>query len=196
MLEMQGFEKFVYKNNIFMEEALGALKPILLKKSPENLLELRLVNLTTELKIIDELLEFMTVLRVQLRTLGLVQLHLSQLAIEKVARFVDESVFLEDLDVSWNDLIPMHFTPLLEALSRNRKLKSLNLSWNTIIDKADQNNKVSFEVRSALDDYVAERQNAIEQGKVNIENEKDKADDHPKYVIYCFNQFIRYNTKL
>lgn len=73
--------------------------------------------------------------RVELRTLGLVQLHISSLGIEQVARYVDESVCLEDLDISWNDLIPQHFTPFLEVISRNRMLKSLNLSWNSIIDK-------------------------------------------------------------
>ena len=62
----------------------------------------------------------------------------------KIARFVDESTTLEDLDLSWSDVIPHHFVPLLEVLSRNRKLKSLNLSWNMIIDKAEQNNEVNF----------------------------------------------------
>ena len=83
---------------------------------------------------------------------------------KQVARFVEESAFLEDLDLSWNDVIPVHFTPLLDVLSRNRSLRSLNLSWNMIVDKAAQNNPVSFEARSALDDYVKARQDAINEG--------------------------------
>ena len=74
-----------------------------------------------------------------------------------MARFVEESQFLEDLDLSWNDLIPQHFKPLLEVLACNKQLKSLNSSWNTLIDKADANNEANFQVRSALDDYVEER---------------------------------------
>lgn len=68
-----------------------------------------------------------------------------------IAKYVDTSECLEDLDLSWNDVIPQHFTPLLEVLSRKHRLKSLNLSWNTMIDKADHNNKVSFKVKSAMD---------------------------------------------
>lgn len=62
----------------------------------------------------------------------------------KIAKFVDESSTLEDLDLSWSDIIPIHFGPLLEVLSRNKKLKSLNLSWNMIIDKSEQNNEANF----------------------------------------------------
>ena len=58
---------------------------------------------------------------------------------------------MEDLDLSWNDLIPLHFNPLLEVLAENKTLRSLNLSWNMIIDKADGNNEYSLEFRSAID---------------------------------------------
>ena len=50
---------------------------------------------------------------VHLRTLGLVQLHLNQLGLDMVARLIEESAMLEDLDVSYNDLIPRHFNALL-----------------------------------------------------------------------------------
>ena len=53
----------------------------------------------------------------------------------KIARFVDDSTTLEDLDLSWSDVIPHYFGPLLEVLSRNKTLRSLNLSWNLIIAK-------------------------------------------------------------
>ena len=92
----------------------------------------------------------MTMCRVELRTLGLVQMHIDFLGIKQVARFLEESSFLEDLDLSWNDLIPLHFTPLLDVLSRNKSLKSLNLSWNKIIDKAHVNNYYSLEAHSVL----------------------------------------------
>ena len=82
-------------------------------------------------------MEHLIEVKPQLLTLGLVQLHLGQVAIEIVTRFVKMSDFLEDLDISWNDLIPIHFPPLLDVISKNRRLKSLNLSWNTMIDKAD-----------------------------------------------------------
>ena len=104
-----------------------------------------------------------------------------------MARFVDESVFLEDLDLSWNDLIPLHFTPLLEVLSRDKQLRSLNLSWNMMIDKADQNNAVSFDQRSAMDDYIQQRREAIEKGAAEVESEAERARNHPKRVVHCLN---------
>ena len=42
---MQGFQTFVYKNNVFRENSLAAIQPLLLKRAPHNLQELRLVNL-------------------------------------------------------------------------------------------------------------------------------------------------------
>ena len=41
-----------------------------------------------------------------------------------------------------------------------------------IIDKAAQNNPVSFEARSALDDYIKKRQDAINEGQERIETEE------------------------
>lgn len=56
---------------------------------------------------------------------------------ENVATLVDKSEHIENLDLSWNNLLPLDFTVLLQVLSRNRTLHSLNLSCNNIIDKAD-----------------------------------------------------------
>lgn len=69
---MPGFQKLVYKNNVFMDNSLSAIQPILLKRDPKHLVELRLANLVTEQYVITELLEFMTEKMVNLRTLGLV----------------------------------------------------------------------------------------------------------------------------
>ena len=41
------FSAFIYKNNVFKEQGLAALKPILIKPDPTQLLELRLVNCVT-----------------------------------------------------------------------------------------------------------------------------------------------------
>ena len=70
--QMPGFQKLVYKNNVFMDNSLSAIQPILLKRDPKHLVELRLANLVTEQYVITELLEFMTEKMVNLRTLGLV----------------------------------------------------------------------------------------------------------------------------
>ena len=46
--QMPGFQKLVYKNNVFMDNSLSAIQPILLKRDPKHLVELRLANLVTE----------------------------------------------------------------------------------------------------------------------------------------------------
>ena len=91
-------------------------------------------------------------------------MHISSKGLNLIAKYLDASESLEDLDLSWNDLIPSHFTPLLEVISRNRHLKSLNLSWNTMIDLADQNNKFTFKVKSAMEEMIDQRKKAIEKG--------------------------------
>jgi hypothetical protein len=88
--------------------------------------------------------------------------------------------------VSWNDLVPLSFVPLLEVLAKNRTLKSLNLSWNSIIEKADQNNEFEFKVQSALLEYVQQRREAIEKGlaEINTGGGKKKSElDLPAFVI-------------
>lgn len=51
-LILDKFETFVYKNNIFREQGLAAIKPILVRPDPRALQELRLVNCVTHPKII------------------------------------------------------------------------------------------------------------------------------------------------
>ena len=80
----------------------------------------------------------------------------------------------------------------MEVLATNSHLLSLNLSWNLLIDKLDQNNPVKFKVRSAMDDYIEERKKAIEQNM----NEEEEVYDHPEFVIKCLNSLIRYNKKI
>ena len=72
LLVMDNFEKFVYKNNVFLDNSLRALKPILTRPSHKNLQCLRLVNCETTPQIMEELLEFMLSEGVRLKTVGFV----------------------------------------------------------------------------------------------------------------------------
>lgn len=82
------FEKFVYKNNVFMHRGVQALKPILIKPDPHHLLELRLVNCTTTETVIENLLNFMAAEKVPLRTLSLVRMQVTRRSMESVATLV------------------------------------------------------------------------------------------------------------
>ena len=68
-------------------------------------------------------------------------MKINKLSIARLATFVKESEHLEDLDVSWNDFLPLDLVPLFNVLSENRTLVSLNLSCNMILEKMDQNNE-------------------------------------------------------
>lgn len=72
----------------------------------------------------------------------------------KVAQFLDESEYLEDLDVSWNNSLPQSFIPIFDALSRNKSLRTLNLSNNNILDKADFKNQHDEKFKTAFDKYL------------------------------------------
>ena len=69
------------------------------------------------------------------------QMQLNRISMSNIAEFLDKSHFLEDLNLSWNNLRPKDFEELFPVLSHNRSLRTLNLSCNMIIDKKDQNNK-------------------------------------------------------
>ena len=42
--------------------------------------------------------------------------------------------FLVCLDISWNHLLPNQIQNVMEVVSKNRKLRDVNLSWNNISD--------------------------------------------------------------
>ena len=65
-----------------------------------------------------------------------------------------------------------------------------------LIDKADQNNEFSFNVRSAMEEMIEQRRSAIELGKGHMDKHDEQNVPHAEYVIQCLNKFIRYNNKL
>ena len=97
-------------------------------------------------------------------------MQVNKVSLARLANYVENSEYLEDLDISWNDLLPIDFVPLFNILSNNKTLVRLNLSCNFIIDKLDQNNPVDLKNKSAMDQYVEMRQQAIKAGSAKIEN--------------------------
>ena len=59
MLSLDGVKNFVYKNNVFLQKSLHAIKPILYRPDPHNLQELRLVNCNTQTHLMTEMIQFM-----------------------------------------------------------------------------------------------------------------------------------------
>ena len=73
---------------------------------------------------------------IHLRSLALVQMKLN-FPLDDLALLLRNSIALQDLDISNNDCLPIHFAPVLKELAHNKLLHSLNLSWNTLIDRHD-----------------------------------------------------------
>jgi len=51
-----------------------------------------------------------------------------------IGLLLEESLYLVDLDLSWNLVKPKSYVNLIKALESNRVLKNLNLSWNRLVD--------------------------------------------------------------
>ena len=95
-------------------------------------------------------------------------MRLNKTSLEIIAKYIDESKYLENLDLSWNNLIPGDFAIIFDVLQSNTTLKSLNLSCNTIIEKQFQNNPIDWNFHSAFDSLIARRKDAIKAGSANI----------------------------
>ena len=50
-----------------------------------------------------------------------------------ISELVRSNKCIAHLDLSWNNAPVEHWTEFLETISTNRKLKFLNLSWNTLV---------------------------------------------------------------
>ena len=69
-----------------------------------------------------------------IRNLSLVQMKLN-FPLTDLAEFVNNSTSLEVLDISGNDLLPLHFAELLKVIAFNKTLHHVNFSWNKLIDR-------------------------------------------------------------
>ena len=72
LLKMDCFHTFVYKNNVFAEESLEALQPIMLKPVGTNLRVIKMVNCSCTGAIMDEFLEFLLENGIRIESLSLI----------------------------------------------------------------------------------------------------------------------------
>ena len=111
------------------------LAKILQRRSPANLGELRIIDCKLASRVIEELLVTLNA-KPSLRRFALVNVKnlgydnlVEQLAVLiQHARRSD----LVELDLSWNRLSVKHSTVVLQALSDNNTLHTVNLGWNRI----------------------------------------------------------------
>lgn len=70
----------------------------------------------------------------QVRNFALVNVHHSEYSFAKLCKFVKLSDKVRELNVSWQYLRPSSFYQLLEVISENRKLESLIIAWNKLLE--------------------------------------------------------------
>lgn len=69
-----------------------------------------------------------------IKKLSLVDVGLNTYSTNELCKTVEQMKYLVSLDISWNFLLPGQMQNMLEILSKNRRLKDINLAWNNISD--------------------------------------------------------------
>ena len=134
----QGLQNlFQLKSVTLRHVSLGAqfveqLKGIFAKFFPNNVDELRIENckITKE-----DSIELCRALNGEcyLKKLSLVQANLDEECILELSYYVENNRYIQDLDISKNQLRSIHMLPLIRVLTDNKRLKYLNLSWNFLV---------------------------------------------------------------
>ena len=124
----------IYKSSEVTEVSLQALVPILEKRLPNNLAELKLIDCkinSTQIEILMScLLE-----RSQLKAFSLVNVHHSEKSFELLIVYMQNSETLEELDISWSITKNEMWLHFMEALSFNRTLTTLTLAYNMLLEE-------------------------------------------------------------
>lgn len=106
---LKGLQQLFYKENVFGQDALNALQPLLLKSFPNNLQTLKLVKVHTSEIYTSELLKFLAEESPQLSSLSLVQMKLEPCQMQQIVNFLQNIELLQELDLSWNNFRPLDF---------------------------------------------------------------------------------------
>lgn len=121
----------VTKKNQFGEKSLDALKPLILKKNPLHLEELRIIDCQPQPQIIS-LLSFLTTNTNYLSKVSLVSVAFNEVSFKLLLTFIQEHHQLKDLSLAFNHFNKSDMIELLTVLSKDRKLTNLDLSYNEI----------------------------------------------------------------
>ena len=91
--------------------------------------------------IVSQLMEHLSN-RCFLHCLGLVHVGLSELNWPLLCKLVEDSQYLEELDISWCQVRPFFVHDLTEILAKNKRLKRLNLSHMQLFEGAVRLTKI------------------------------------------------------
>ena len=142
--KLKDFKSIIYKMNSLNSRSLTKLVPVFEKRLPHHLEELKIIDCKINATLISQLM-ISLLEKSQLRSLALVNVHHSPESFELVTRYVEESEYLREIDLSWTIIMPSFWLKFMEIISRNRTLTSLTLSFCQILE--DQNYKLTSEER-------------------------------------------------
>ena len=118
-----------YKGNSFGKKAVEALIPLLEKKA--QITECHIVECKTLKSTCTDLL-----LKLKdfdhLYKLSLVRAEMNAEAVPHLCEYISNTIKLNYLDISWNDLKAKSIGKFCVALENNRSLKYLNMGWNAM----------------------------------------------------------------
>ena len=167
----------------------------MLKPYPHNLQVLRLVGCKTADKYVNELVEFLAYEEINLKSLGLIKMCLSTIGMEHICDYLERAYWLEDLDISFNNFRSENFRRFMQILSKNRSLKTLNLSMNPILPFS--------ECRDEGDYGVKTKEERLQESILNLLKSKGlpgedplEGNNHTELVLEALSRFIRQNTVL
>jgi Ran GTPase-activating protein (RanGAP) involved in mRNA processing and transport len=115
---------------------MNSLSRLLRREKQFAIKELKLIDCRMSPSVSEQLLEIIST-KCSLQTLCLSKSQYSPAGIQHLCTFIQSAKTLTTLDISWCEM-PMgsanSFFQILQALSTNRKLVNLNLSWNNLAD--------------------------------------------------------------
>ena len=137
LCELKYVKKLVVKNNeLSSYESLGWLRQLLGRIQPNQLDELRLNNCKMSAQFIEDLFEIILECK-SLRKFSLIRANIQTVTsnmntITNLIKIIQNVKTLVELDISWNEMTPGSMKEITAALASNRRIKYLNLSWNSM----------------------------------------------------------------
>jgi Ran GTPase-activating protein (RanGAP) involved in mRNA processing and transport len=122
LLKQQGFRSLAIHENEFDSDCATTISNLLKKKPNEQLEDLRLSHCRINWKTTQQLLTTLSTQRCFLRKLQLVKANLNEFSTEILGDVLRFARSITHLDISWNAMAPNTMSPLVEILSKNRRL--------------------------------------------------------------------------
>lgn len=127
--QLKDFKSIIYKMNTVNSLSIQKLSPLLEKRLPHHMEELKIIDCRINSTLISQLINCL-LSRSQLRALSLVNVHHSPESFELVTRFMTENEFIKEIDLSWSIVKPSLWSDFIDAVGKNRRLTTLNLAFN------------------------------------------------------------------